>query len=822
MAGVLILSCKAPANKAPVKLAPEQLLQEEIHEFEAGDLPAAYRSATQGYESTQPAEPMHEVFSVQLARVHLYQGSWDKALDLLAAPLPAGVDRGLAVQHQALLASVLVSLHRLPEAREVLEAANKKFGRETPDPDLEASWGKLERAGLDTMPAAVQHYRHALEGAVKRRDVFLQMTTSVNLGLVETELQRFDAAIDYLKQGQPLAEQLGNRVALEKLEGNLGRVQIHLGDLAQAEKNLQAAREMAHNVGQQEDELTWAIDEAKARSLRGDAEGSKQLYQWSLDQALSRNHSHEAALAHGGLAELLLRESNPAASAPHLAAAAKIYLTEGNEKQLLWIRFLQSRSEALYGDANLAASELLSTERDPKTPPSLRWEVEEELALLAQRRKDDHDAHAWFYRATQTFQTQQCTVSDLSSKLPFGANGTELYQAYVEHLIAEGKTDEALLLYDQGRASTLRNCKEGAAKVSVKQSSLSAAGLRKLAASLHGTILIYYLLPETSYLWAVSPERIGFYRLPGESEITHLVDHHQALMESIKGDPIQTGDTAARSLYDKLISPAQAQIKPKGAVYILADRGLSKLNFDTLLTPGDRPHFWIEDVTVVNASSLRLLAQVQPPRLPTHQQSDQVLVVGNPTYPPNVPALLYANEEVQKVAGHFAPGRTTLFTGASATPSAFMRQDLTRYANIHVVAHAEANGLRPLDSFLLLAGNNKLYAYDIATRPLKADLVTLSVCDASGENSFEGEGLVGLAWAFMRAGARSVIGTLSKVPDQTAPEFMDHLYANLAQGMPPERALREAKLAALHSNSYRKPFYWAQYQLYSNSPELRN
>src|SRR5687767_15402840 len=48
----------------------------------------------------------------------------------------------------------------------------------------------------------------------------------------------------------------------------------------------------------------------------------------------------------------------------------------------------------------------------------------------------------------------------------------------------------------------------------------------------------------------------------------------------------------------------------------------------------------------------------------------------------------------------------------------------------------------------------RLAARDIAQHPLSARLVTISSCDGAGTATYAGEGLVGLAWAFLHAGAQ--------------------------------------------------------------------
>jgi CHAT domain-containing protein len=47
---------------------------------------------------------------------------------------------------------------------------------------------------------------------------------------------------------------------------------------------------------------------------------------------------------------------------------------------------------------------------------------------------------------------------------------------------------------------------------------------------------------------------------------------------------------------------------------------------------------------------------------------------------------------------------------------------------------------------------------------------------------------------------------------------MSDLYDSLSAGNPPDSALRSAKLAMLHHGGvFRKPFYWAAFQLYAGA-----
>ena len=115
-------------------------------------------------------------------------------------------------------------------------------------------------------------------------------------------------------------------------------------------------------------------------------------------------------------------------------------------------------------------------------------------------------------------------------------------------------------------------------------------------------------------------------------------------------------------------------------------------------------------------------------------------------------------------------------------------------------------------------GSFKLYAREIIEHRLRARLVTVSACYGAGTRAYNGEGLIGLSWAFLRAGAKNTIGALWEVNDASTPHLMDTFYAELKEGRPPEISLRDAKLSLMRSNKvFSKPFYWAPFQLYGTS-----
>ena len=97
------------------------------------------------------------------------------------------------------------------------------------------------------------------------------------------------------------------------------------------------------------------------------------------------------------------------------------------------------------------------------------------------------------------------------------------------------------------------------------------------------------------------------------------------------------------------------------------------------------------------------------------------------------------------------------------------------------------------------------------------ELVVLSGCDTGLGDIQTGEGVFGLRRAFQYAGARRLLVSLYKVPDDDTVQLMTKLYGSLKTGARVRDAFHEAQLAVLDSRRAKAgaahPFYWASFVL---------
>ena len=101
------------------------------------------------------------------------------------------------------------------------------------------------------------------------------------------------------------------------------------------------------------------------------------------------------------------------------------------------------------------------------------------------------------------------------------------------------------------------------------------------------------------------------------------------------------------------------------------------------------------------------------------------------------------------------------------------------------------------------------------------ELVVLSACETGLGKVNIGEGVFGLRRAFAIAGAKTLVISLWKVPDDETRQIMELFYTGLNQGLGRCEALRQAKLK-LRQRYPKQPFYWGAFICQGDPRPLHN
>ena len=174
-------------------------------------------------------------------------------------------------------------------------------------------------------------------------------------------------------------------------------------------------------------------------------------------------------------------------------------------------------------------------------------------------------------------------------------------------------------------------------------------------------------------------------------------------------------------------------------------------------------------------------------------------------------------------------------TGTEATKEKVLEQ-MTSVALVHIAAHG-----RKETGEIALAPNQGwennpdriprlkikipkeedyiLKMSDVLAVRLRARLVVLSCCH-SGRGEVKSEGVVGIARAFLAAGARSVLASLWAISDEATMEFMKSFYQHLKDGESASVALHQAMKTLRDSEKFCAVKYWAPFVLIGDDVRL--
>ena len=709
------------------------------------------------------------------------------------------------------------SLGDYQKAIEYLEA-RLKIANEIGDRGGEGrAYGNLGNnyQSLGDYQKAIEYHANALKIAKETADRAGEGKAYGNLGIAYQSLGDYQKAIECHEKDLKIAKEIGDRAGEGAACGNLGNAYQSLGDYQKAteyhEKDLEIAKEIGDPAG-----------EGAAYGNLGNTYQSLGDYQKTIEY-----HEKSLKIAH----EIGDR-----------AGEGRAYGNLGNTYKSL-------------GDYQKAI------------------EYHEKLLKIANEIGDrGGEGNAYHNIGNAYFSLEQfeyaadkfsCAVeaynavrSCLKSKDDWKINFRELYEAtYIglwKSLLRMENLDEALLAAEQGRAQTLTDnlliqyklpASKLAATIDLKEI------VSRFFTELSSPTLFLVVDGLTINIWLLSRGNKVIFRkgrLEGDRRETYPVRALlQNCLEKIRTEvgvgcedrtldelpldcqssreegeevkkPFQSLDNHFKAFYDGIIRPIDDVLELQGNELVIVPDGA--LSF----TPWAAVTESIRIRIVPSLTSYKLILSVPD----GHHKKTGALLVGNPCLkelkkPLN--DLPCAQQEVEMIASIL---NTRPLTGKQATKAEVIKR-LSSVGLIHIAAHGnERTGeiaLCPNPGWTSKFPKKKdfiLTMSDVHEANLRARLVVLSCCHSGRGRISKGEGVVGIARAFLAAGARSVLVTLWAIDDEATMVFMKSFYQHLKEGRTASAAIHQSMKSFRESEEFSEMRYWAPFQLIGDDVKI--
>ena len=368
------------------------------------------------------------------------------------------------------------------------------------------------------------------------------------------------------------------------------------------------------------------------------------------------------------------------------------------------------------------------------------------------------------------------------------------YAALWRLMLAEGRVMDALFFAEQGRAQSLKDLMELNYVYELNNGKSEYRTLNKRVSCIPLNTIFMAFGENELFSW-VSQKEKEFELRKKKISLQDVQSHQLCLNES-----------ALNKLYDIIIDPirdlfleSELIIIPEGALFMIPFAALKDQN----------SRYLCESFRIRMCPSLTTLKLIADCPADYHCKSG-VLLVGDPWVQDvtMLPLLPYAREEVQEIGRLLgcAP-----LVGRQATKVKVLRR-LDSVALVHIAAHSSME-----TGEIALAPDNGetdfiLTMKDVLSVQVRARLVVLSCCH-SGQGEIKAEGVVGIARAFLGAGARSVLVSLWAIDDKATLEFMKNFYEHLVKGKSASEALHQAMNCMRESVEFGVVKYWAPFVL---------
>ncbi|KPM48247.1 CHAT domain-containing protein [Jiulongibacter sediminis] len=316
-------------------------------------------------------------------------------------------------------------------------------------------------------------------------------------------------------------------------------------------------------------------------------------------------------------------------------------------------------------------------------------------------------------------------------------------------------------------------------------------------------LLSYFEGSETSGFFVVSSKDFEFVSLKdGLSEKNQIVTLKKKLRSMEKLNKQDKENLAV--LYQFLFKDIEKQLISKNKIIFSSDGVLNGFPLEVLL---DKRGLYLGQQYAVAylLNSFFLQSEKNQNRERLAMAPFTAPLTAYPTW--HLPA---SGEEIENTSAH-------IFRNEEALKKTFL-DHAGGYGLIHLATHAKAHETDANHSYIqfypadTMTSENRLYLHELYPGSFPGSLVFLSACESFGSEEIKGEGIRGLSYGFLRAGASGVISSLWSAEDFSTAEISRLYYEYLGEGFDAAAALQKARADFLNNPDFaqfHEPQYWA-------------
>ena len=713
---------------------------------------------------------------------------------------------------------------------------------------------------LGEFKKAIEHLELGLIIAINTGNKNAERTAYNNLGGAYNFFGEFKKAIEHFQWGLRIATETGSEDGEGAGYNNLGVVYGSLGEFEKAKELFERGLQIAQNTGKEDAEGTLYINLSCAYHSVGDFEKASKFSKLGLNIAKKTKNKDMLGRGYNSLGHVSFSLGDFKKAIEFFKLGLTIAKEAGDKHS-------EGHGYINFGAAYQSLNDSQKAIEFYQQGLSIMKEIGHKSAessaygalACAFRSLDDVS------KAEELFKSQVKLVEEMRVLLQekdewkISFRNIHDFRGLVALQLQQGKTIEALFTAEAGRAQALVDLMESqyGGKKSFQSSSKLQMELTLSNISSHISSPTLFLEEDTSdkvvHLWLllkgqqyqfvrkeISVElktlinqtytQIGVKgrgrsnnRSPDEPEDEEIDDLTDRGTQASASSSQQDDGGALKTLYEVVIAPISHLIK--GDELIIVAHGSSFIIPYAALVD-QHSKYLSETMRIRLAPSLtclKLLAECPEWR---HSTSG-ALLVGDPWVETvridreKLPQLPGAEKEVNMIGQilNIVP-----LTGKDATKEQVLSR-LNPVSLIHIAAHGQTeNGEIILSPNRASVDEPKeedflLTMADVLGAKLHAKLVVLSCCH-SGQGPIKAEGVVGIARAFLGAGARSVIATLWAIDDEATLEFMRHFYGHLVAGKSASKALHQAMKCLRESEQYKAVKHWAPFVLIGDDVTL--